>query len=91
MSAPGATKMDSLLKGLGKISRLGRAAISPEALDMNQLVGDAVKAAEFQVQSIQADITVDSLPQAVGDAVQISQVFPTCWIMPSSTATRIAR
>lgn len=68
-------KMDSLLSGLLRLSRLGRAAITIENLDMNLLMGTITNCLAFQVESTGAQIFVDDLLPCQGDAVQISQVF----------------
>ncbi|MBM3158133.1 MAG: PAS domain S-box protein, partial [Chloroflexi bacterium] len=41
-------KMDSLLSGLLRLSRLGRAALNIRQLDMNRLMADVVASVEFQ-------------------------------------------
>jgi len=68
-------KMDALLSGLLRLSRLGRAAINVENLDMNLLMSKIINSLAYQVESTGARITVDSLLPCQGDAVQISQVF----------------
>jgi PAS domain S-box-containing protein len=68
-------KMDSLLSGLLRLSRLGRAAIIVENLDMNLLMGKIINSLAYQAESTGARITVDSLLPCQGDSVQISQVF----------------
>ncbi len=69
------TKMDSLLSGLLKISRLGRASLTVVPLNMNQLVKDVVNHYEFQLKEKGIKITVNELPDCMGDELQISQVF----------------
>jgi len=68
-------KMDSLLSGLLRLSRLGRAAITIENLDMNLLISKIINSLAYQVESTGARITVGQLLPCRGDAVQISQVF----------------
>ena len=68
-------KMDSLLSGLLRLSRLGRAAINVENLDMNLLMSKIINSLAYQVESTGAQITVDTLLPCQGDSVQISQVF----------------
>ncbi len=68
-------KMDSLLSGLLRLSRLGRAAITVENLDMHLLMGKIINSLAYQIESTGAQITVGQLLPCRGDAVQISQVF----------------
>ncbi|MEE9594734.1 MAG: PAS domain S-box protein, partial [Candidatus Hydrothermarchaeales archaeon] len=44
------SKMDSLLKGVLRISRLGREALTFEQVNMNKLMSNVVKAFEFQIK-----------------------------------------
>jgi len=71
----GASKMQSLLDGLLEVSRIGNVRINKSRLNMNQLVGRVINEMEFQIQQSEATVTVDSLPDCVGDVVQINQVF----------------
>ncbi|MCK5174605.1 MAG: PAS domain S-box protein, partial [Planctomycetes bacterium] len=68
-------KMQTLLDGLLKISRIGTSPLKIEPLDMNQLVKQVVDAMNFQIQSCDAVVTVDELPPCLGDAGRTSQVF----------------
>lgn len=68
-------RMDALLKGLLKLSRAGRAALTIADLDMNQLVAGVASSMEFQIAQAGAKLTVGILPPCRGDAVQIQQVF----------------
>jgi PAS domain S-box-containing protein len=71
----GILKMDTLLSGLLRISRLGSAGINKQKIDMNKLVAEVVSALEFQVKSSGATITISALPSCFGDKAQIGQVF----------------
>ncbi len=71
----GTKQMDGLLKGLLKLSRTGRAAISIKNLDMNDLVARAVSAMEFQAKQSGATVKVSDLPPCRGDEMQVIQVF----------------
>jgi signal transduction histidine kinase len=68
-------KMDSLLSGLLRLSRLGRAAIVMENLDMNLVMSKIINSLAYQIESAGARIVVDTLLPCQGDAIQISQVF----------------
>jgi len=68
-------KMDSLLSGLLRLSRLGRAAITIENLDMNILMGKIINSLAYQIESNNVKVQVETLLPCRGDSVQISQVF----------------
>ena len=69
------SKMDSLLSGLLRLSRLGRAALNIKQLDMNKLMAEVVASFEFQAKESGARIMVEGLPPCHGDETQINQVF----------------
>jgi two-component system, chemotaxis family, sensor kinase Cph1 len=69
------SKMDSLLSGLLRLSRLGRAALNIKQLDMNKLMAEVVASFEFQVKESGVKIRVEGLPPCYGDETQINQVF----------------
>ena len=69
------SKMDSLLSGLLRLSRLGRSALTFENLDMNALVEDISKNFELKIKETESQIVIDKLPSCRGDKVQINQVF----------------
>lgn len=68
-------KMDGLLNGLLRLSRLGRAAICFEQLDMRSIVAKVISAQVFQIESAGATVEVDDLAPCLADAVQMAQVF----------------
>jgi len=70
-----ANKMDTLLNGLLRLSRLGQAALKIEPLDMNAMLADVTKSMEFQTKEAGAKINIEKLPPCCGDASQINQIF----------------
>lgn len=71
----GVSKMDTLLAGLLRYSRLGRVALSIRPLDMNGILAEIVAAMKFQLDDAKAEVNVEPLPACLGDNVQTSQVF----------------
>lgn len=69
------SKMDLLLSGLLRLSRLGRAALNIQSLNMNKLVFDITKSFEYQMKEIGVTMKIDELPSCLGDETQINQVF----------------
>ncbi|OGU08437.1 MAG: hypothetical protein A2X82_14650 [Geobacteraceae bacterium GWC2_55_20] len=68
-------KMDALLSGLLRLSRLGRAAICFEQLDMHMLVSNIIESMAFQIESASATINVEKLAGCLADRVQMGQIF----------------
>ena len=71
----GVTKMEMLLAGLLRYSRLGRVALTIAPLDMNTMLGVVVAAMKFQLDEAKAEVSVAPLPGCLGDSVQTNQVF----------------
>jgi PAS domain S-box-containing protein len=69
------SKMNSLLSGLLRLSRLGRAALKIKRLGMNKLMAEVVASFEFQVKESGVKIRVEELPPCYGHETQINQVF----------------
>jgi PAS domain S-box-containing protein len=70
-----AAKMDGLLSGVLKLSRVGRATLTVRELDMNQLLTDIVASMQFAIGQAGAIVELDNLPPCHGDQIQITQVF----------------
>jgi PAS domain S-box-containing protein len=68
-------KMDVLLSGLLRLSRLGRASLNIQQLDMNHVLAKVADEFEFQVKQKQATLRIDDLPPCMGDDTQVNQVF----------------
>ncbi len=71
----GVNKMELLLAGLLRYSRLGRVALAIAPLDMNRLLGEILAAMKFQLDEARAEVEVGALPGCLGDSVQTNQVF----------------
>jgi len=68
-------KMDSLIKGLLQLSRLGRAVLNMQTVDTAALVHQVTAAMGYQIQEAGAVIEIGDLPFCRCDASQMSQVF----------------
>lgn len=68
-------KMDRLIKGLLRLSRLGRSVIHPRVVDMNKLMEEVVGASQFMITQKGISLEVGELPPCYADEDQIHQVF----------------
>jgi PAS domain S-box-containing protein len=71
----GVAKMEMLLAGLLRYSRLGRISLTIAPIDMDALIAGVVAAARFQINEAHADVVVEPLPACAGDNAQTNQVF----------------
>jgi len=68
-------KIDSILNGLLRLSRLGRQGIRLQNLDMNQLLSQVLKSLEYKIREADARIEIKPLPRCRGDHSLLDQVF----------------
>ena len=68
-------KMDSLLSGLLKLSRVGRAALNLKIINMNKLINNVIKNFSFKIVENCIKINTEELPDCFGDEVLVDQVF----------------
>jgi PAS domain S-box-containing protein len=71
----GVAKMDGLLNGFLRFSRLGRVALQIQPLSIEKIVHGAIHALKFQAEEAGATIDVGELPNAMGDPTLVGQVF----------------
>lgn len=71
----GISKMDMLLSGLLRYSRLGRVALNPRPLNAGGLCADLVAAMRYQLDEAGAEVRIGPLPTCRADLVQTGQVF----------------
>ena len=71
----GASRIDSLLKGLLRVSRLGQATVGVDRLDMNAMMANIAESLNDQIHETGADLRIESLPPCWGDLTLITQVF----------------
>lgn len=69
------SKMDRLLSGLLRLSRLGRKAHSIKLVDMNKLISNILGTCEYIIKEEKVTFYVDKLPPCRVDEDQIDQVF----------------
>lgn len=68
-------KMNTLISGLLRLSRLGREALNLQTVDINMLLQNVLDAMAFQIRQANARILVEPLPDCFGDPGQLNQVF----------------
>ncbi|HEV2208826.1 MAG TPA: PAS domain S-box protein [Verrucomicrobiae bacterium] len=71
----GVTKIDTLLSGFLRYSRLGRAALQLEPLDVDTMLTGIIRSMEYQLKQAGAQLRREPLPGCIGDATQVGQVF----------------
>ncbi len=68
-------KLDMLINGMLRLSRLGQVVLRPERLDLPRVLEQTVSALAIQIQAAGASVEVDPLPGCVGDSSLMNQVF----------------
>jgi PAS domain S-box-containing protein len=68
-------KMDSLINGLLRLSRLGRSTMQVSRVDMNLLMENVVTSIAYTIDSSGAVVDIGRLPACHGDPGQMNQVF----------------
>lgn len=71
----GVAKMETLLAGLLRYSRLGRVALSLKPQNMNGMIAEILAAMRFQLDEAKAEVRTEPLPTCAADSIQTSQVF----------------
>ncbi len=71
----GVAKMDALLSGFLRFSRLGRVSLTIQPLEMNELIAAVAQTMDYQIKHSGITLEVGPLPACLGDSVQINQVF----------------
>ena len=71
----GVAKMETLLSGLLRYSRLGRVALNIRPLNVDGLIVEILAAMKFQLDEAKAEVRVDALPTCLADNTQTSQIF----------------
>jgi signal transduction histidine kinase len=68
-------RMDKLLKAILDLSRLGRAPLRPEALDLAKLVEECIAAQRSLADQANANVSIEGvLPSIVGDRAALEQI-----------------
>lgn len=71
----GVHKMDALLSGFLRFSRLGRISLNIQNLNMNEMLATIAQTMDYQIQEGDIRLVTDTLPPCTGDSVQVNQVF----------------
>ncbi len=71
----GITRMDNLLEGLAKLSRIGRVEMNIEEIDVHQVVDEALSTMRYLIDQKGIEVEIGQLCPARGDAGQVLQVL----------------
>ena len=71
----GAKKMESLLHGLLRFSRLGQLTLKFEELNMNAMIAGIIMGMEYQLKEKGISLQIEDLPNCTGDVTLVNQLF----------------
>ncbi len=71
----GADKINTVLSGILRFSRLGRLSLKIEQLNVNAIVSNIATVMEYELKEKGVLLQIDDLPSCAGDEVLVSQVF----------------
>ena len=71
----GAEKIDMILKGLLRLSRLGRVVLCFDTLDMQMIIGKIISSMTYQLETAGAHIDIGRLAPCMADISQVNQIF----------------
>ena|GEM_PF-642168 len=71
----GAEKIDMILKGLLRLSRLGRVVLCFDTLDMQMIIGKIISSMTYQLETAGARIDIGRLDPCMADIGQVNQIF----------------
>jgi len=70
-----AKKIDVLLRGLLRLSRIGRAPMSIENINMESMMNDIIATLKFKILEKDITLKISDIPNCNGDRDQLNQVF----------------
>ena len=71
----GGRMLKGLIDGMLQVSRIGSAEYTIERMNMNELVKEVVDGLEFSIRDGGVSVSVEELPDCLGDAPKTSQIF----------------
>ncbi len=69
------TRMDHFISALLKLSRLGRAELNLERVNMNELVQETLETLAHRIEQYQIKVTVGPLPEVIADRTSMEQIM----------------
>ena len=71
----GGRMLKGLIDGMLQVSRIGSAEYTIEPINMNELIKEVVDGLEFSIRDGGVSVTVEELPNCLGDAPKTGQLF----------------